>query len=332
MQIITGKQPKPMKAVIYGPEGVGKSTLASQFPKPLFVDVEGGTSQLDVARTPRPTTWAHLKQIIRDLATDQMGFETLVIDTADWAERLAIYQVCATNNCTSLGGNNDFGASYNQLADMWGQLLTGLEADFIDAGKMNVVFLAHSSTRKFELPDEKGQFDRYELKLEKKVSPLLKEWASLLLFVNYKTVVILDANGKTAKAQGGTRRVMYSEHCAAFDAKNRDGLPKEMPMDIAQLAPCFTAQITQLTGATGATAFTPKQAEKFTQDTHNQLADLLHGANISYDELLALIVERGKYPAGTPMENLAEDFIKGYIFHNWEKIVSTINNKKEVAA
>lgn len=320
MEIITGRQPRPVKAVIYGPEGVGKSTLASQFPKPLFVDVEGGTSQLDVARTPRPTTWAHLKQIVRDLAQDQHGFETLVFDTADWAERLAIYQVCATNSCTSLGGNNDFGASFNQLADMWGQLLTQLEADFIDTGRMNVVFLAHSATRKFELPDEKGAFDRYELKLEKKVSPLLKEWASLLLFVNYKTVVVLDANGKTAKAQGGTRRVMYSEHCAAFDAKNRDGLPREMPMDIAQLSPCFTAQIAPVS----------RNAEPDTtvKPVHQQIATLLYEAEISYDELLSLIVERGKYPAGTPMENLAEDFIRGYIFHNWEKIVTTITSKR----
>lgn len=319
MQIITGKQPKPVKAVIYGPEGVGKSTLASQFPKPLFVDVEGGTSQLDVARTPRPTTWAHLKQIVRDLAQDTHGFETLVFDTADWAERLAIYQVCATNSCTSLGGNNDFGASYNQLADMWGQLLTGLEVDFIDTGKMNVVFLAHSSTRKFELPDEKGAFDRYELKLEKKVSPLLKEWASLLLFANYKTVVILDANGKTAKAQGGTRRVMYSEHCAAFDAKNRDGLPREMPMDINQLAPCFCPVTT--------TADEP--AVPPIDPVHQQLAELLYDAEISYDELLALIVERGKYPAGTPMGNMDPAFIQGYVFVNWAKITEVINQKRK---
>ena len=90
MQIITGKQVKPLKAVIYGPEGVGKSSLAKGFPRALFIDVEGGTSRLDVARTPRPTSWPHFLQILSELAKNPMGYETLVIDTADWLEKLGI--------------------------------------------------------------------------------------------------------------------------------------------------------------------------------------------------------------------------------------------------
>ena len=95
MQIITGKQPKPVKGVIYGPEGVGKSSLGKDMPKPLFIDVEGGTSRLDLSRTPKPNSFAHFKQILGDLARDPMGFQTIVIDTADWLEKLASKQICA---------------------------------------------------------------------------------------------------------------------------------------------------------------------------------------------------------------------------------------------
>ena len=81
---------------------------------------------------------------------------------------------------------------------------------------INVVLTAHMQMRKFELPNEGGSFDRYELKLGKKTSsqtaPLVKEWADMLLFANYKTIVIAqDKDGKKCKAAGG-ERVMYTTH------------------------------------------------------------------------------------------------------------------------
>ena len=53
--ITTGKVETAKKVVIYGPEGIGKSTLAARFPQPLFIDTEGSTKELDVARLPAPT-------------------------------------------------------------------------------------------------------------------------------------------------------------------------------------------------------------------------------------------------------------------------------------
>jgi len=47
---------KAQKIIIYGPEGIGKSTFASQFPDPLFIDTEGSTNSMNVARLPRPTS------------------------------------------------------------------------------------------------------------------------------------------------------------------------------------------------------------------------------------------------------------------------------------
>jgi hypothetical protein len=341
--ISKGIQPKPVKGLIYGPEGVGKSSLAAQFPNPLFIDVEGGTGQLDVARTPRPQAWPQFLQYIKTLAQDPMDFETLVIDTADWLERIAIAQVCAENGLSGLGGNNDYGHSYNRLADMWTQLLTQLSADFIEPGRLHVVFLAHSVTKKFELPEEMGQYDRYQLKLEKKVAPLLMEWADLILFVNYQTVVVRDEKTKSVKAQGGVRRMMHAEHCAAFDAKNRFGLPREMELGFDPIRRCFCALMRVEAAPVTTPAPTPppvatpdpepvaKQAPVSPQcptPQHAALAAMMAEAGVTYEEVLSVLVARGHYPEGTPFENIAPEFIGGWINKFWPNVLEFIAKGK----
>ena len=102
MKIIRGKTSKATKVVIYGPEGIGKSTLASKFPDPLFIDTEGSTARMDVARLDRPTTWAELERQIKAVKAEPNCCRTLVIDTADWAERLCIAEVCAEKRVTGI--------------------------------------------------------------------------------------------------------------------------------------------------------------------------------------------------------------------------------------
>ena len=94
MNITRGIQNKPIKAVIYGPEGIGKTTFAAQFPDPVFVDVEGSTTRMDVARTDTPTSLAMLLGILTEIRDHNPGCKTVVVDTADWAERLCIKTVC----------------------------------------------------------------------------------------------------------------------------------------------------------------------------------------------------------------------------------------------
>lgn len=227
-EITGGIRSDAQKVVIYGPEGVGKSSFASRFPDPVFIDTEGSTKRMDVRRLPRPTSWAML--------LDQVGFvrtkrpcSSLVIDTIDWAEQLCTGAVCAKHGKS---GIEDFGYGngYVYVKEEFGRFLNRL-SDVIEAG-INVVLTAHAQIRKFEQPDEMGAYDRYELKLGKKTqsqtSPLVKEWADMLLFANYKTYsVAADDKGKKHKAQGG-KRVMYTSHHPCWDAKNRHGLPGEM--------------------------------------------------------------------------------------------------------
>ena len=92
MQITRGKQPGAQKVVLYGPEGIGKSTFASKFPDPVFIDTEGSTRHLDVARLPKPSSWNLLMSAVKYVRDNPSVCKTLVIDTLDWAEAAGSYQ------------------------------------------------------------------------------------------------------------------------------------------------------------------------------------------------------------------------------------------------
>ena len=237
MEIIKGKIKKAKKVVIYGPEGFGKSTFASKFPDPVFIDTEGSTNDMDVARLPRPTSWIMLLEELQYVEKNPGVCKTLVIDTIDWAEQLCVEHICAKHNKS---GIEDFGYGngYVYTKEEFGRFLNKL-TDVIETG-VNVVLTAHAQLRKFEQPDEMGAYDRWELKLGKKTqsqtSPLVKEWADMLLFCNYKTYSIaVDDKGKKHKAQGG-KRVMYTCHHPCWDAKNRYNLPEECELDYGVIA------------------------------------------------------------------------------------------------
>lgn len=237
MEITHGKIAGAQKIVIYGPEGIGKSTFASHFPNPIFSDTEGSTKHMDVARLPKPSSWTMLLEQVRYIKANPQLCSTYVIDSADWAEQLCVAYLCAHYKKE---GIEDFayGKGYVFLAEEFGRLLNLLE-ELIDAG-VNVVLTAHAKMRKFEQPDEMGAYDRWEMKLSKNTARLVKEWADTVLFANYKTYVINVDNqgvekGKN-KVQGGSR-IMYTTHHPCWDAKNRDGLKPELPFEYKEIAP-----------------------------------------------------------------------------------------------
>jgi hypothetical protein len=234
LNIQRGRRHTPVRAVIYGTEGIGKSTLAAAFPAPVILDTEEGTHHLDVARV-SIGSWDELRAAVAEIGSKPSEFRTVVIDSADWAERLLTEQLLRENKWASIESAG-YGKGFTMLAEAFGRFLTQCDA-LIGVG-LNVAFVAHSKVQRTSPPDMADGFDRYELKLTKQTAPLLKEWCDLLCFCNYKTTVSEGSDGRK-KATGGKRRLMHLERAAAWDAKNRYGLDAELPMTIESLAPIF---------------------------------------------------------------------------------------------
>jgi hypothetical protein len=229
---------RPQKAVLYGPEGVGKTTLASQLPDPVFLDIESGTHHLDVVRFEGIHSWDSITGAVAALAAGGHEFKTLVLDTVDWAEKRLAEHLCAKANKDSIE-DFGYGKGYVLLAEEFAKFLASL--DVLLARGMHVVFLAHSTVKKFESPDQAGSYDRYELKLTKQVAPLVREWADAILFVNFITRLAEKDNGRM-RGVGGKERALFTTHTAAYDAKNRHGLPDKLAFEAAALAPVFGPQ------------------------------------------------------------------------------------------
>ena len=331
LSITSGRIAKPQKVVIYGPEGIGKTTLASHFPDPVFIDTEGSTYHMDVKRTPKPQSWQELLSQVEQISRTPGICKTLVLDTADWAEMICAKSVVDKYQKKSIE-DFGYGKGYTYLQEEFGRLLNAF-TDVINAG-MNVVMTAHAKMRKFEQPDEMGAYDRWEMKLSKQVAPIVKEWADMVLFANYKTyVVATDDKGKKHKAQGGSR-VIYTSHHPCWDAKNRHGLPNEIPMDYSAIAHCIPDG-----AATPAIAPTPApepQAslsgpvvpQAVTEDVPSRVKSLMEASGITEDELRGVWSQKGYFPQDTRWEVLeAEGFVDGWILPNWERIVGEVNKK-----
>lgn len=352
LKIHTGKAGGALKVVVYGPEGIGKSTLAAHFPRPVFIDTEGSTRHMDVSRTDKPSSWTMLIEQVQYVRSDPGVCSTLVIDTADWAEQLCIASICADKK---LSGIEDmgYGKGYVYLAEEFGRLLNLLE-EIVGRG-VHVVLTAHAMMRKFEQPDEMGAYDRWELKLQKKTSALVKEWSDLLLFANYKTLsVAADDKGKKFKAQGG-RRVIYTSHHPCWDAKNRLGLPEELPLDFSALAqyigpgaapsapppPTPSAPPSPPPAQASTPAPDPAPAppppppapdpapqedakHQDNADALKALRDLMKVNGVEDYQVQAAFAARGYFPEQTPLENLPADFIQGVLVGAWAQVCNWI--------
>lgn len=234
LKIERGKRQTAARVLIYGTEGIGKSTLATQFPSPLVLDTEEGTSHIDCARVSCPA-WEDVMHAIVSLGGDPQGFETVVIDTVDWCEKGLIDHVVRKAGKRSIE-DFGFGKGYTLVAETFGKLLDGL--DVLIRRGVHVVLVGHSAVKRVSPPDMSDGFDRYEMKLSKQTGPLVREWVDAQLFCTTQTRLVEGKDGRT-KASGGKTRVMYAERSAAWDAKNRFGLGEQLPMTIEALAPLF---------------------------------------------------------------------------------------------
>ena len=308
LSISRGPRLRALGIVLYGPEGIGKSTLASQFPAPVFIDLEHGTDTMDVARTDTPKSFNDVLNLMM-LIADEEDFKTVVIDTADKLEQLITTHVLEVHHLNSIE-DAGYGKGYTYVAEEFSKFLR-VCGQLIEAGK-NVVIVAHAMMRKFEQPDEMGAYDRWELKLSKKAVPLVKEWADMVLFLNYKTTVITDDKTKSKKARGG-KRVMYTTHHPAWDAKNRFGLDDELPMEFESIQQCF--------------AEVPKK-----KSAYEVIREQIEENGISEAEIVEFVRKRDpKLRAdAVDLETMPPAYVK-YIKENLEKVIKNILKNKEAS-
>ena len=320
LHITSGKLTSPQKVVIYGSEGIGKSSLCTHFPDPLFIDTEAGSKRLDIRRTQSPQTWQELLDIIKAVAAEDIC-KTLVIDTADWAEKLAIADILAKYK---KNGIEDFGygKGYTYIGEAVEELLN-ICTLVLNSGK-HVVFTAHAKMRKFEQPDEAGAYDRWEMKLTKQSAPLLKEWADLLLFLNYKTYVVESETG-TNKAQGG-KRVMYTTHNPCWDAKNRDDLADELPLDYAAIGHLFSDNFGKKTEEKTQKEAKVDETAKENKKKH-PIYDILANAGIALGEFNAYLSDKKQEPINLRTDAENDELVKyqkGIIkdFKKWKETMT----------
>lgn len=324
--ITKGKIPSAVRLCIYGSEGIGKSTFASKFPEPLFIDTEGGTKQLDVSRFPTPETWQELLDEIDAVIEEPEICRTLVIDTIDRAEVLLVNALLKEGSCDSIekyGGG--YGKGYTALQERFlKDFLNRL--DRVIAKGVNVTLVAHAQMRKFESPDDQP-YDRWELKVSKKVAPIVKEWSDILLFMNYD-ITVIEENGK-AKAKGRAKRMMHANHHPTYDAKNRYNLPDDMPLDFKPLEAIYKGDVRKTKDKTSLQIDTPTEALNEgtgLEDVRDVLVRRCEQAGISEEKLLSWLKSTGRLHQDGSIEDLSGTMAQKMV-DNIESLIMALGGK-----
>lgn len=229
--ITSGVNLKAPKIVVYGVGGIGKTTFAAGAPKPIFAFTEEGQGSLDVHRfTDVIKNWLDLVACAQLLYNEEHDYDTFVIDSIDFAEPMLwayTSQKANKENIEAFG----YGKGYIYAVDEARVLFGWLDA-LRDQKGMTIIIIAHNETKKFEAPDTET-YDRYKLRLQDRLAAYVHDWCDALLFAQYKAHVVKDQEGfnkERKRAVGTGERVLYTEERPAFWAKNRYGLPFELPL------------------------------------------------------------------------------------------------------
>lgn len=234
----TGKTARPPRMVIYGPEGVGKSTLAADAGA-IFFNVEDGLGELaaarysfrDDARGDVPNTLAEIYAAIDDLAANAHDFPALAIDTGDALEKLLWRHVCERDGQDSIEAYG-YGKGYVAAEAEWRRLLSKLDR-LRDRG-MTIIILAHAHVRPYRNP-EGPEYDRWQLKVHDKAASLLKEWPEVVGFLRLESGAAPLANDKSAarkpKGWASGRRLLHLAPSAVYDAKSRISISGEIEIE-----------------------------------------------------------------------------------------------------
>lgn len=229
----------PDRILLYGIEGIGKSTFAAGALKPIFLEPESdGTARINTNRLPRPEGWGDVIDAIDSLIADPHDYQTLVVDTLDAAEAMLWRFICARDDKTSIEAYG-YGKGYVAALDEWRVFVSRLEK-LRRERQMGIILIAHSWIKPFKNP-EGDDFDRYEMKIHPRAGGMLREWCDAVLFANYEVLTAKESDKSKAKGVTTDKRIMHTRRTAAFDAKNRFGLPETLTLKYAEFVEAVKA-------------------------------------------------------------------------------------------
>ncbi|MEX0718360.1 MAG: ATP-binding protein [Planctomycetaceae bacterium] len=250
-RIHRGKQPLPPRVVLYGTEGIGKSTFGSQAPAPIFIQTEDGLSEIACDSFPLAQTLDDVLASLSALHAEKHDYQTVVIDSFDWLERLIFDELCRQHNVSSIEKvDGGYAKGYTHALTHWRQILGLLNRLRVERG-MVVLGIAHARIEKFEDP-EATAYDRYSPRLHKHACGLVCEWADAVLFATRKIRVQAEDAGFNRKrglafalGKDGGERVIRTIGGPSCVAKNRFGIVEELPLSWAAFVDALSQSETQ---------------------------------------------------------------------------------------
>ena len=299
INIQKGPKAKPSRIAMYAVEGIGKTTLAATFPKPLFLDTEEGSDYVD-ADSYATKSIEDLDAAIKYLTTEQHEYETVVVDTLDYFEQVLGDNLCKARGWSDLSAPG-YGEGHIALEAEMLKLL--LKFDTVIAAGIHVVFVVHAVVKPFTDPTIGSSYDRFQMQLAKRSEPLVKGNVDHLLFINYDTMVLekkKDFGGTDKKGARGKERICHTQRSAAFDAKCRADVPESFKLPEKgvfppELAPLFAykrgqAQDVKPQAEQPKAAQEPAQAQSEPVSTNEEIAPINPN---TMDELSPIIEAAG---------------------------------------
>lgn len=222
----SSKTNHPPKILLYGVDGVGKTSLAAEFPNPIYLPTEGETPPSDVdMQTPGTIkSYEALLDVFGELLSSEHDFGTVIVDSLDGMELLVWAATCRRLGINSIE-EAGYGKGYIEADTEWKEYLSAVSA--LARAGLFVVQLAHPEIVRFDSPTS-DPYSRYTIKLHKRANALVREQSDIVAFMNYRiSLKTADAgfNKKVTHAEGGNERLVHLSEKAGFVAKNRYSMP-----------------------------------------------------------------------------------------------------------